>query len=102
MKRIIKTLTLERGTTSARIEGIPDATPCFYTVQGFSGERKTPVSAEIRAGNYSGIADITGDSSDAQPTGTYDLAGRRIDDATATGIVIVRMSDGTARKEIRR
>ena len=102
VKRIIKTLTLERGTTSARIEGIPDATPCFYTVQGFSGERKTPVSAEIRAGNYSGIADITGDSSDAQPTGTYDLAGRRIDDATATGIVIVRMSDGTARKEIRR
>lgn len=102
VKRVIKTLTLERGTTSARIEGIPDATTCYYTVQGFSGERKTLVSAEICAGNYSGIADITTDAATAVPVATYDLAGRLIDDATATGVVIVRMSDGSARKQLRR
>ena len=71
-------------------------------MQGFSGERKTLVSAEICAGNYSGIADITTDAATAVPVATYDLAGRLIDDATATGVVIVRMSDGSARKQLRR
>lgn len=102
VKRVIKTLTLDRGTTSALIENIPDATACYYTVQGISGERKTLVSAEICAGNYSGIADVSADGSDVVAVATYDVAGRRIDDASATGVVIVRMSDGTARKEIRR
>jgi len=63
VKHEIKHLSLERGTTSALIDNIPEGTPCYYTVQGHSAELKTPVSAEIAVGNESaGITDCLSDS----------------------------------------
>ncbi|MDE6454131.1 MAG: lamin tail domain-containing protein [Muribaculaceae bacterium] len=100
--RTVSRLTLERGATSARIEGLPDAGACYYTVQGYSGALKTPMSAEIAVDpQRAGIADAVADAAAAPAVeAVYDLAGRRLA-PDARGIVIVRLSDGTARKEMR-
>lgn len=99
--REIKRIDITDGATSADITGIPADTPCFYTVQGYSAEFKTLVSQEIEVGNASaGIDDVTIDNT-ATEQAAYDIAGRRVDAASAKGVVIVRYSDGTARKVLR-
>ena len=46
---------------------------------------------------YSSVASVGKDN--AREVARYNLAGQRVD-ADATGVVIIRMSDGTARKVI--
>ncbi len=97
VKREIKRITLERGATSAIVEGIPENTPCYYTVQGLSGTTKTLVSAEIAVNNAgSGITDITGDSADA-PAEYYNLQGIRVHNPAHGEMYIVRQGAKAAK-----
>ncbi len=97
VKREIKRITLERGATSAIVEGIPENTPCYYTVQGLSGATKTLVSAEIAVNNAgSGITDITGDSADA-PAEYYNLQGIRVHNPAHGEMYIVRQGAKAAK-----
>lgn len=97
VKREIKRITLERGATSAIVEGIPENTPCYYTVQGLSGAIKTLVSAEIAVNNAgSGITDITGDSADA-PAEYYNLQGIRVHNPAHGEMYIVRQGAKAAK-----
>lgn len=89
VKRVVKTLMLERGATSAVIEGIDADKPCYYTVQGHSGALKTLPSAEIAVGNVAGVEGVDADAAPAFTlTGgvlrvesgarVYDVAGRSL------------------------
>lgn len=100
VKREIRHLSLERGTTSARIEGVADAKACFYTVQGHSGALKTPASAEIAVSGQSGITDIAADTADStiafSLTGNvlHTAAGATVCDSLGRSIPVA--ADGTA------
>lgn len=99
--RELKHLSLERGTTEARIEGIPASTPCFYTVQGVSGSLKTLFSEEVEVGNaQAGINDIVADEADTAETIYYDVNGMRIARPEA-GRPAIRLNGGKATKIVR-
>lgn len=50
---------------------------------------------------YSGIHEAGADTAGVHVTGAFDASGRRVDADTARGVVILRMSDGSARKVVR-
>lgn len=100
VKRDIKVLELPRGTTSADLSDIPAGTPCYYTVQGISGDVKTPVSVEIAVGNApAGIDGVEADDADA-PAEYYNMQGMRID-RPAAGVCIVRRGAKVAKVFVR-
>lgn len=96
VKRPVKQMVLERGTTSARVDGIPAGTPCYYTVQGLSGGLKTLVSAEIEVKNAgAGISDVTSDGNG--PVRYYNLQGIG-EEHPAAGALYIRVQGGKAAK----
>ena len=94
---------------------LPQVTFDFNAGEGSFTNPSSPLSIGINKTGYLSLQDffncvLTPDESgvetimadDAYITGYYDLQGRRFDEAPATGIYIVKYSDGSTRKVLKR
>lgn len=81
-----------------------DAVKTIFRIKQYNGSKTKPlyidnIAMGLTKKDPSGITDIQTTDTQAQEIGRYDLQGRAVD-AHTPGLVIVRYSDGTARKAI--